>query len=176
MSLKNLTAIFLILLLTGSAVADFTKGELLYYNEFDTEDAFGKKYRGAFRPGSGLAKDGAFEVSGNRASNFIIQELDPAKLKGRILLEAVVKADRISKPEKAHFGAKLMLVIQRKSGSTLYPEPATMPKSGSYDWKTVSLVQVIPDDVVSVKLYFGVQNAVGKFQIDSLGIYRAKEK
>lgn len=177
MFLKNkLTGTFLLFLLAGSAIADFTKGELLYYNNFDTVDAFGEKYRQAFRSGKGLAEDGAFEVAGYQGANFIILDLDPVKLKGRILMEAVVKADRISKPEKAHFGAKLMLVIQRKNGKTLWPEPATMPKSGSSDWKTVSLVQVIPDDTVSVKLYFGVQNATGKFLIDSISIYRAEEK
>ncbi len=173
---KHLAGVILLFLLTGPAVADFTKGELLYYNDFDTADAFGEKYRGAFRPGAGLAEDGAFEVVGYRGSHFLIMNLDAAKLKGCILMEAVVKADQISKPEKAHFGAKLMLVIQRKNGKTLWPEPAAMPKSGSSDWKTVSLVQIIPDDTVSVKLYFGVQNATGKFLIDSISIYRTEGK
>lgn len=175
--MKTSTLIYSLLLFGSALFADgLKKGELLYHNDLDAPDAFGKNYCRTFRPGGGLAGDGAFEVTGYNASNFIVLELDPAKLKGCIIMEAVVKADNISKPEKQHFGAKLMLAIKQKNGRTVWSEPSAMQKSGSYDWKTVSLVQVIPEDAVSVKLYFGVQNATGKFLLDSISIYRAEEK
>jgi len=163
-------------IILGLCAFGVDKGDILYQNDCDNAGAFGEKYQGHYRSGEGLAKDGAFHMTGFNGSNFMIVPLDPQKINGLIVFEAVVKADNISKPEKEHLGAKLMLVVKDKSGNTQWLEPSMLKRSGSYDWETVSMQKNLPAEPQSVELYFGVQSATGDFWIDSLSVYRGKQQ
>ena len=161
---------------TVSLSAGYEKGELLYLNEFDSKDALDGIGANSFASAEGMSKDGAFRINGYHGANFIIFKLDAAKLKGLVLMEAVVKGVDISKAEKPYWGSKVMMVIKRKNGTEKYAEPTTLPRSGSFDWTTVTLLEAIPDDVDSVTMMIGLQNTSGQFYIDSLKIFRGIKK
>ena len=156
--------------------AGYEKGELLYLNDFDSKDALGGADAGAFVPQEGVAKDGAFRIYGANGANFISFNLNAEKLKGLVLVEAVVKGVDIKAAEKPYWGAKVMMVIKRKNGNVKYAEPAMLPRSGNFDWTTVTMMELISDDVESVTMMIGLQNTTGQFYIDSLKIFRGIKK
>jgi len=175
-NMKNVILFLIMIFSAMSLRAEYKKGDLLYNNEFDSKNALGGIAEQSFIPDEGISKDGAFRVMGYNGSNFISFKLDAEKMKGVVGVEAVVKGVDIKATEKPYHGAKVMMEIKRKNGRTIYSEPRTLQRSGSFDWCTVTMIELIPDDVESVTMMIGLQNTTGQFYIDSLKIFRVIEQ
>ncbi|NMA46438.1 MAG: glycoside hydrolase family 5 protein [Lentisphaerae bacterium] len=165
-------------LLSCSAVfAGYKKTDLLYDFSFDTPESLtgwsddAVKY---YRAGQGAEQSGVmyFKADSDKHALWISTSLDPAKLEGMIQLEAVVRGQGLQAAKQPYWGTKLMLTISR-GGKQSHPEP---PRSvGSYDWRTVYMVQNILPGTDKVSLSICIQHAIGEFWVDSVRIYRCVE-
>lgn len=98
--------------------------------------------------------------------------LDPAKLRGLIQLEAVVRGKELTRGPQPYFGSKVMLAISA-GGKTRHPEP--LRRYGTYGWTKVCIVENIPENVDKVTLSLGIQNASGTFEVAGVRISAASK-
>lgn len=158
------------LLFTGLlAMAEYGKGKLLYDMDFHSPEEF-RKWSGK---SDRMIENGALHIRGNQ---ILVRKIDPALIRGTVWIEAEMKVERIPNPEKPYWGAKAMLVIEEPNGRKSYPEPAGIPRYGTTGWKTCNLLLKIPEQVKSIQLWMGIQNATGDYWLRRFQIYQAVEE
>ena len=123
-------------------------------------------------------KDGAlFCVSTNDVGtrNFTMP-LDVSRIAGPVLVEARVKGVGIEHGESPACGPNLMIYYVNPPGSrkrTAWRKLAG--EFGTFDWKTWTLVDVIPSDVSDLSMVVTLQHCRGELWVDDISIWRAKE-
>lgn len=107
-------------------------------------------------------------VSKERQSGLMTLKLDPAVVAGRSLaVEAMMKGQNISKPDKAYLGPKLMIHLKNPYGESWLDQTK---KYGSYDWEKLSVFVRVPHDAELVELCLGLQGSTGELLIDELKV------
>ena len=168
----------LLLLLTASAClsAAYRNTELLWEADFRSAGAL-KRWTDSsaaqYLPAGG--PDGSPAVAfvlPKRGTRWMSIGLDPAKLRGLIQLEAVVRGKELTRGPQPYFGSKVMLAISA-GGKTRHPEP--LRRYGTYGWTKVCIVENIPDNADKVTLSLGIQNASGTFEVAGVRIFRCVE-
>jgi len=169
-----------------AAEAAYVRGELVWKCDFTPAEAeahglasrkLAKNGTGVgYAPEEGAAGDGAVRfVSIHQKAGAMITVKPDVDITGMVLVEADVKGVEVGEGFRHWNGPKVMMpyVPSGKNGKTSYPQ---MPsETGSFDWKTWTMVQDFgkPDKPPVVVL--GLEQAAGELIIDSVRVYRAKE-
>lgn len=94
--------------------------------------------------------------------------LDAAALRGKaVLLEAMMRAENLTEPQKKYLGPKLMLAIKSPQGNY---HPDQKRKYGTYGWERFSVFTRIPPDATEVTLTIGLQACTGTLWVDDMKI------
>lgn len=164
------------LLTAVAASGAYRNTELLWQSDFSSAESL-KGWSGGssavWLPKGG--PDGKPAISFSLAkpgTRWMTISLDPAKVRGLIQLEATVRGRDLTQGSKSYLGSKVMLSYTA-GGRTRNPEP--MRRFGTYDWTAVSMVQEIPDNVETISLSLGIQEASGTFEVADVKIYRCVE-
>jgi hypothetical protein len=164
--------------------AAYVRGERIWKCDFTPEEAarYGvaecrpdETGRGAtYEPQGGAAGDGALRFH-SPAQNYEIKiSVKPgAKLTGMLLVEADVKGMGIGDGVRPWNGAKVMMPFTPPGKAVQYPQ--TPNETGSFDWKTWSMVRDFGQPVEGPSLVLGLEFAVGDFWVDAVRIFRVKE-
>ena len=159
-------------------MAGYVNEELAFKESFDTPAALAKWQGGAdavFLEKGGPAGANAVKFTADGGDCLMTIPLDPAKLRGLIQLEAWIKGDGLKIAEKPYWGSKMMISYTDNNRGAHYPEPSAR-SFGSYDWKKVSMVLLLPPDIQSASLTIGIQHGVGTYEVANLSIHRCVEK
>ncbi len=174
--MKKIILMLFILGVSLTAPAAYENRELLWEADFSSPEAL-QRWAG-YKIANYLPKGGP---NNSPAVSFVLPkvgaklmsiQLDPVKLQGLIQLEAVCRGKELEKGTKHFLGSKIMLSISQ-DGKKNCPEP--LRQYGTYDWRTFSMVQLIPANTESISLTLGIQLASGTFEVASVKIYRCVE-
>ena len=180
-------AVLLSAILLGAVLpcsAAYVRGELVWKNNFTPVEAarfgadghrFDEAGRGAaYEPRGGADSDGAlhFHSPGQNYEIKIFVKPD-VKLSGMLLVEADVKGVGIGDGVRPWNGAKVMMPFTPPGKAVQYPQ--TPNETGSFDWKTWSMVRDFGQPAEGPSLVLGLEFAVGDFWVDAVRIYRVKE-
>ena len=152
--------------------AEYVKGDLLFRNNFNRPNSltgWTPDIANAFEPTGGLNGKGAIHLKDHQLISY---ELDPKKFTGSIIFEVVYKGSGIKEPEKPYWGAKAMLVIERKDKKITWSEPVKMNRHGTFDWQLAQKIELIPEDTQKLTIRLGLENATGDYRCDQVSIYR----
>ena len=182
--------VFAAVMAAASVAADaaYVRGDLVWKCDFTPAEAeaHGLAARKLAANGTGVqyaAKDGATGdgamrfVSGSQKGSALVTIKPEVDIDGMVLVEADVKGVQVGEGFRAWNGPKVMMPYVPseggKKGKTSYPQ---MPsETGSFDWKTWTMVQDFGRPETPPKLVLGLENAAGELLVDSVRVYRAKE-
>ena len=164
--------------------AAYVRGELVWGCDFTPDEAaqygvaglrFDESGRGAeYEPSGGASGDGDIRFRSYAQDYEIKISVNPdAPLSGMLLVEADVKGLGIGDGVRPWNGAKVMMPFTPVGKKTQYPQ--TPNESGSFDWKTWSMVRNFGQPEKGPTLVLGLEFAVGEFWVDAVRIYRVKE-
>ncbi|MFA6101745.1 MAG: alpha-L-arabinofuranosidase C-terminal domain-containing protein [Victivallaceae bacterium] len=156
------------LLIMFAAVA--SSEEISFKNAFAPAGSPGKWTGGWFTFETGRnGKCAAITNDKENTNNVLSIALPPDAVSGKkVLVSALVKAENISDKPNPWNGPKLMLVITPADGNVKYPAVDLL--NGTYDWKRVYFVTVIPEKVKSVSLCIGLEMVRGKVWYDEIAV------
>jgi len=112
----------------------------------------------------------SFMVENDNAAKTETLKLDipPEKLAGKLVtFSAVVKAEKVSQPEKFWHGIKVMLIYESEHGKQ-YPQARF--GHGSFDWTKRSETLRIPTGITKATLVLGLQQVTGKVWFDEVSV------
>jgi hypothetical protein len=148
--------------LTGTSIA----GKVLYQSKLETA----KDISGFSVDKNITIKDNALTGDFPERVSFRAIELRlPSELySGRLLrLSCEAKGDNILQSKKSSDGIKVMLSMvnaKRKAwGGITFPH-------ASFDWQNFETTVAVPENLKSIKLFLGIQNSAGEFQLRNLKI------
>ena len=163
-----------------SAQGAWVKEEKLWEMNFTPAEMCGLEQNlvmgNSYAPDEG--RDGALHcVSTNSCGtrNFSLP-LDIARIAGPVLVEARVKGRGIEYGERGSFGPNLMLHYVNPPGSRKRHAWRKLANEyGTFDWKTWTLVDIVPSDAMGLQMVIVLQCCRGEMWVDGLTIWRAKE-
>jgi len=119
-------------------------------------------------PADGPAQSGVFDFHGPGPESSDVRSflLPIETLRGtRLRLSASVKAQEVSAPLQSWNGIKVMLKIERPSGTSW---PQLLMPQGSFDWRSFSGMYYIPEDASTVALIIGLERVSGEAWIKDI--------
>ena len=164
--------------------AAYVRGDLVWKCDFTPEEAarcgvaglrFDESGRGAeYDPRGGAAGDGALRFrSPSQDYEVKIPVRHGATLTGMLLVEADVRGVGIGDGVRPWNGAKVMMPFTPPGGETQYPQ--TPNETGSFDWRTWSMVRDFGQPAKGPSLVLGLEYAAGAFEVDAVRVYRVKK-
>ena len=186
--MKTVTQLFVALAATLAATlpssAAYVRGQLVWKCDFTPVEAvrYGvaacrpdEAGRGAeYQPDGGANGDGALRFRSPGQDYEIKISVKPdAPLAGMLLVEADVKGMGIGDGVRPWNGAKVMMPFTPPGQDRQFPQ--TPNETGSFDWKTWSMVRDFGQPAGGPTLVLGLEYAVGEFWVDAVRIYRVRE-
>ena len=173
-------------LLAGSfpCAAAYVRGELVWKCDFTPEEAARYGVAGcrldaagrgaAYDPRGGAGGDGALRFrSPSQDYESKVSVAPDAPLSGRLLVEADVRGVGIGDCVRPWNGAKVMMPFTPPGKERQYPQ--TPNETGSFDWKTWSMVRDFGVPESGPTLVLGLEFAAGEFEVDAVRVYRVRE-
>ncbi len=182
MRLKGVvTAAFAVGLAAGAEAA-WIKEEQLWRMDFSPESM--KPFEKSLIQGNSYAPDegvdGALHClsTNNVGTRNFGMPLDVKKIAGPILVEARVKGVGVERGERHFAGPNLMIhyfdpTVKKARKRNAWRKLAS--EFGTFDWKTWSLVDVIPPNVSNLAMVVTLQGCRGELWVDDITIWRARE-
>ena len=163
-----------LLVIAFSGFAQPKTGVVVFETDFEgagTLRAWGAEQNQNVRlaPGSQSAQSLRVESQTNTAGAASVSlPLAIDKMRGaRLACRAVVRADGVTPPPQPWNGIKFMLHITTPSGA-LWPQQNNL--FGTFDWKRVQFMAVIPADATAAELVLGLEAVNGRAQFDDVKI------
>ena len=167
-----------------SCAAAYVRGDLVWKCDFTPEEAarcgvaglrFDESGRGAdYEPDGGAGGDGALHFrSPSQDYEVKIPVRHGAALTGMLLVEADVRGVGIGDGVRPWNGAKVMMPFTPSGKEKQYPQ--TPNETGSFDWKTWSMVRDFGEPAEGPSLVLGLEFAAGDFWVDAVRIHRVRE-
>jgi len=111
-----------------------------------------------------------FKVEAGKETNagMISKPVDVKSLAGRgIILEAMIKGENLTKPEKSYLGPKMMLHLKTPTGDVWQDQ---RKEYGTYDWKKFTTFLRVPNNAEKINLCLGLQGCSGTLRISDVKI------
>ena len=164
--------------------AAYVRGELVWKCDFTPDEAAQYGVAGC-RPDE-AGRGASYEANGGAGGDGALCFLSPAQdyeikisvkpdvpLAGLLLVEADVRGVGIGDGVRPWNGAKVMMPFTPPGKDTQYPQ--TPNETGSFDWKTWSMVRDFGQPEKGPTLVLGLEFAAGEFMVDAVRIYRVRE-
>ena len=181
-ALKKIVSAAVAVGLAAVAEAAWVKEEQLWRMDFSPESMkpFAKDLiKGtSYAPDEGV--DGALHClsTNNVGTRNFTMPLDVSKIAGPILVEARVKGIGVERGEYHFCGPNLMIHYENPAATNVRRRRAwrkLASEFGTFDWKTWSLVDVIPPNVSNLAMVVTLQQCRGELWVDDITIWRARE-
>jgi endoglucanase len=154
---------------TVYSAVPFQRGDVVVQSTFDEPQSLA-----AWQPeGNGtitVSKNGNASVllvnAPTSQGQIVRMTLPVERLRGtRVTLSARVKADDVKKPPVAWNGVKVMFCTVSPDGPN-YTSPQDI--YGTFDWRTIEVVAVVPSDATEAFLILGIENTSGQVSFDDV--------
>lgn len=173
----NVTALTMVIGLesaSGTACFDEIRVEsdpIAYVETFDDPAEVGAHWQGQPYTLASHGSGSALSVTNTAAtdSKYATASLPVAACNGRrLLITGQVKAINVSQPPHSYSGVKFMIHYITADGQNVYPQAVV--DYGTFDWKHVYLVAVLPTNVTSIVLTVGLELASGTVEFDNVQV------
>ncbi len=112
-----------------------------------------------------------FHIPRMGGNSYITMKIDPAKVKGLILFEAMVRGENLEMGKRSFLGPKFMLA-HGTAKQMKHPEPDR--EFGTYGWKRIRKYYEIAPNTDRMTLWTGIQEGKGSFYVANIRICQAK--
>ena len=110
----------------------------------------------------------ALPENGNAKHASVTQKLPIEQLHStRLRISGRIKSENVKEPPQSYNGIKMMLILDSPGGKQWLQRNGVW---GTFDWKEVSFIANVPEDVTEATLLLGIENTTGTVWFDDIAI------